>query len=374
MLSNVLIVYNASEPQSLSDALWYIGARGLNANYVGFNFAATTPNPDNAVPIAQLSDGSITAQAGTFHYHGAVDSVSDGAPVTNAILLIFATYPAIDGIIFSSYTPVRYDNGAGTLLSLDGYLALQAYFQQTGTFDVYPHGRLGCPNGTNMLFSSELAPRAGGSLLRNAVTNAIAAEKLYNKDKPHFLMSLAPAGGGGYGYTDAYGAASLAWMRSHGGVWTVDLSTDYPTLFTAARSKPVDLFALAAPINLNAPAGPAGTLTYSNNYTVAPGGWAAHWWSSMFYFNADFLYNGGSAAMNNVFEPLSDGLRDPIDVMKNLVLSQLSLAEVLPVSVIPNSAPLVPVTAKDKVTVFGDPLYRPYAIPSPQRVSGAPYL
>ena len=395
-IANPLLVYNTGIARSLTDAESYLSARGLPLNVVGINFGAvgtyvpTYSNPLLGGSGGNLSDGTLSVQAGTFKWQGISYSTFDGLD-----LLDFLQYynkwqafsPSPDAIVCSTYTPLV-AGGGGIYYILPAVLGVNFSGGVIGTlYDPQysvPHGRLGCPaniGDASANFVTEMTPKGGGSIAQQCYNNAIAAERAFNFRLPHVLSST----GGPYvapappGYDAAYWPTLMAAARSRYVNVTYDLcSAAYPCGTSAANdflngvvSPPLPIFGLCCPFNANDDNNPPGSHVYSNNYIPLLGAWSAHWYSFQWYWSLDFLYNGGSAAYTTIAEPYENGIHDPKQFLIGL-MSGLSMAECLPWSVSPAADSYVDVSTCQRQTVIGDPLYRPYAIQTP--LPGAAYF
>ena len=376
MITQPLFIYNADIAQSLTDLLWYLNARGLPKNYFGVNFnsAHYTDNIYGGIyPSSDWTDGTLTLQAGTFHWNNSVVNTYDGQNFGDALNNIGAAYHQIDALIHSTYTPIRVNgvNGDGTPVEAhpaQASLKLRAG-QGLGFGDVLPNGRLGIPQPGNGL--SETVPRAGGTAVQNCTNSALRSESVYNFRFPHFGMS--GSGGDQYGFTAAYDAAGLAAMATNGARLTADISTNYTTLFSAALPSPLDVFAICAPLYLNTPQGSPGTLVYSNNFAPKDGAWFSCWYSEQWDSAFDLIWQGFAAAFSTVWEPIAYNLRDPILMCARLMTTGCTLAECLPKSATPRSCPTYAVDITTRLTVFGDPLLAPYKLQTEPHVAGAPW-
>ena len=383
-MNAILLVYNTSIPSSHADAITYLTRRNLPVNLLGVNFG-TVPT---AVSQAQALASVYTVQS--LVWNGVADTTFNGNTLYWGLYWAAQKY-AVDGVILSTYTPLVYVNTQAPLNrplpACFGSIVHLARFNNGLSF--VPNGRLGSPavSTNNFDFTTEMTTRSGTALANQAVLHAIAAESRYNRGEPHMLSTATSYGSqlpslglvnNTFGYSVAYYQSLMSYARSQGLNWTLDLGLDYA--FNTGSATDFILGSLPAPIQLwgmSLPAGindratlVPGTHPYSNNYVVRPGGWSCHWYSYQWSWSMDFLFNGGSAAVITVSEPLSDGIRDPRRILEG-VMSGLSLMETLTLSVTPRSCPAYAVNPAypDCVTVLGDPLYRPYAVS--MRPSGA---
>jgi hypothetical protein len=380
VLSNVLIIHNSSTAQSLTDAQSYVSQRGLKANYLGVNWGTSQTFPTKA----QMTDGTYTIQSLTW------DNVSDSSfngknlGAATGLKAVGRKYP-MDGVILSTYTPMTYEPSNGSYqLTVPGAMGLWLTAGSDSDVGVrgLPNGRLGCPLNTSSQFfwTTEMTTRSGQSAFTQCVGNAIAAESTYNLKAPHFSSTATGVNGGatilstGASFFNAsYYTTLMAAIRAKCS-WTVDLGADYPFMTVGASdflngvtSSPLTLFALVGSLDFNNPtSGGPGGMQYSNNYRVVSGGWTAVWFSNQFYWALDFIYNGGSTVFTTINEPFSDGIRDPATIFNQLAVQQLSMMEC--------TAPLVGSTlayqntaavSSARLTVVGDPLYRPYLRQTP---------
>lgn len=378
MISNPVVVYNTSIAQSLTDAQDYLFARGLPQNLVGINFGTS----EGYVPtFLNLQDGGLAVQANSVKWRGTTINAFDGESLLGCVQdETWSTLGALpDAILCSTYTPlVVYSGSSPPFMTLPGTLGVNFYGGVYGYSNslayVMPHGRLGCPatgGNADFAFTVEMTPRAGGSILTQCYQNAIAAERNFNFSQPHVLSSTGGpyVAGGPPGFDAAYWPALMAAARSRYVNFTYDLcSSTYPCGTSAANdflngtvSPPIPIFGLCCPFNANGDTNAPGAHVYSNNYTVLPGGWSAHWYSFQWYWAMDFLFNGGSAAFLTVSEPLENGIHDPKQFLVAMMDQGLSLAECLTKTVAPAADSYMNVFALEYQTVIGDPLYRPYA-------------
>jgi len=413
VISNPLILYNSSISQSLTDAQTYITTRGLPTNLAGFNFGSVgtfVPNDTN------WQDGTVTLTANSYKNNGVTITSYDGQPLgfnfsspvgfSSCALVNILTTAFYDAILLSTFTPLAYFStflDGGTNIPFSALLAyipgnfastasLRAYSRYislrspTAVFPrVMPHGRIGCPasytpNSTfpTFDFTVEMVPRVGGTIVSQAVNNAVVAEKTYNFGKPHVTSSLGGAFvSGGFGFTAAYWTSLMAKMRAAVCNWTIDIGNGYAAqnyfggttnaadLWNGTLAPAISMWALCGAFNMNGSAGSntgdqnvPGSHVYSANYTVVAGGWSAHWYSYQWFWTFDFLYNGGSAGFITVTEPASTGNMDPLTVL-TFLLGGYSLCEVLMLCSISDG--LSDTRSNERLTVVGDPLYRPYA-------------
>lgn len=383
-MNAILLVFNSSIPSSYTDAITYLARRNLPMNLLGVNFG-TVPT---VVTQAQALASVYTVQS--LIWNGVADTSFNGNTLYWGLYWTAQKY-AVDGVILSTYTPLVYANTQSPinrpLPATFGAIVYLARFNN-GT-SVIPNGRLGSPShsANNFSFATEMTTRSGSTLANQAVLNAIAAESRYNKGEPHLLSTATSYGSQNsslgmvsttFGYTVAYYQSLMSYARSQGLNWTLDLGLDYAFNTGSATDfalgtlpAPLSLWAMCLPVGINDRATLApGDHPYSGNYVVRPGGWSCHWYSYQWAWSMDFLFNGGSAAVVTVSEPLSDGIREPRRILEG-VLSGLALMETLTLAVNPRSCPAYVVNPAypDCVTVLGDPLYRPYAVSA--RLSGA---
>lgn len=390
MIANPLIIYNTDIPQSLADAENYLAARGLPLNVVGVNFTSIgTTEPT----FAELLNGPFVVQPGTYRVNGVVTSTYDGVSVLWFMYQAWYSKALFDALLMSTYTPLRYYDGS-LHRPLVSFLGANIESTAPTWSGIIPNGRLGCPaayaSGISPTFdfTVEMTPRQGGTILEQALINALAAEQRFNYREPHVLSST----GGPYvanaapGFNAAYWPGLMSAARDRHVNITYDLcSSDYPCGSSSANdflngsvAPPMPIFALCCPFNANGQAGAnqgdqnlPGQHLYSNNYTVRSGGWSAHWYSWQWFWAMDFLYNGGSAAFLTVQEPYERGIRDPKQFLVGMMDQGISLAECLQTSVSPAADSYYSVMYIDHQTVVGDPLYRPYATRAP--LPGAAY-
>ncbi len=383
-MNAVLFIFNTDLPNSLVDALTYCARRHLPWNLLGINFG-TTPS---SVGQSQILGTSIAVQ--TFMWNGVTSSIYNGRSVQAAVSDISNFY-AVDGLILSTFTPLVFvATQPPWNRPLPASLARVAWNAQMNSWrGLIANGRLGSPASMSGSFSSnvEMTTHSGAKLADQAVLNAIAAEGRYNKGEPHLLSTATSYGsvddalgivGAKFGFDVAYHQALMSYARTNGMSWTIDLGLDYrfntaqPTDFAlGSMREPVSLRGMCSPVSFNAghTLSP-GAHPYSNNYVVRPGGWSCHWYSYQWAWSMDFLFNGGSAAVITVDEPLADGIRDPRRILENLMAGK-SMMETIPLTATPRSCPTYAVNASnypDCVTVLGDPLYRPYAVATRQSV------
>lgn len=324
-------------------------------------------------------------------WNGVTSSAYNGSSVHRALYNLAHDYP-FDGLILSTYTPLVFvATQSPWNRPLPASLARIAWYGLTDSWQgVIANGRLGSPASMSRSFNftAEMVARSGMAVANQAVLNAIAAEGRYNKAEPHLLSTATSYGsveetlgilGTRFGFDVAYYQSLMSYARSNGMSWTIDLGLDYGFNTSSATDfalgsmrEPVSVWGMCAPVSFNAGQTlPPGSHPYSGNYVVRPGGWSCHWYSYQWSWSMDYLYNGGSAAVITVDEPLADGIRDPRRILENLLAGK-SLMETMPVTATPRSCPTYAVNAfnyPDCVTVLGDPLYRPYAIANRQSVA-----
>lgn len=380
MITNPLIMYNTDIPQSKIDAENYLSARGLPFNVVGINF---TSNGSFEPDTAQLSDGTLTIQAGTFIWNGSAVTQYDGYTLASFLGFAGATATTLDALLMSTYTPLRFYDGS-LHYPLVAHLAIMVWVDNHSYVAVMPNGRLGCPagygSGINPIFdfTVEMTPRGGGTILDQVLTNALAAETRCNFREPHVLSSTGGpyVAGGPPGFNAAYWPTLMAAAQDNYTNITYDLcSSAYPCgtgdgddFLNGSVVPPLPIFGLCCPFNANGQAGAyqgdqnaPGAHVYSNNYLVRPGGWSTHWYSWQWFWAMDFLYNGGSAALLTVQEPTEIGIRDPKQFLVAMMEKGLSMAECLDITVSPAADSYNSMIYFDRQTIVGDPLYRPYA-------------
>ncbi len=391
MIANPLIIYNTDIPQSLVDAANYLAARGLPLNVVGVNFTSSgTAEPT----FTELGNGTFTVQPGTYRINGVVTRTYDGASILSFMQQAWFLKSLFDAVLMSTYTPLRgYDGSLHR--PLVSYLGYNIESTAPAWSGIIPNGRLGCPaaytSGFNPTFdfTVEMVPRQGGTILEQALTNALAAEQRFNYREPHVLSSTGGpyVAGSAPGFNSAYWPALMSAARGRHVNITYDLcSSAYPCGSSSANdflngsvSPPMPIFALCCPFNANGQAGAnqgdqnlPGQHVYSSNYAVRSGGWSAHWYSWQWFWAMDFLYNGGSSAFLTVQEPYEGGIRDPKQFLVGMMDQGMSLAECLQTSISPAADSYSSVQFLDHQTVVGDPLYRPYAISAPRPGAGPP--
>ena len=349
-----LIIYNADIAGSLADAQWYADARGLQRNFIGFNFGTS-----GTASVVDISGSTITAQ--TTYRSGVQISDLNGLGMTTAIPKFDSNFGKVKSVLFSTYTPI-FMLGSGDPTILPAYIGSTFTPKTPGLFNAF--GRLGAPKQTGFsTFDWSIEqPISGGAttLLKNATTKALAAEALNNKSQQHWGSTTMQYPFTGYATSQADMQAQLAWLVVNG-VTTVDANfnggtsrlTPYVTgtsQGTPAGSK--NLFAMSiaeSGFNTDA-ANIAGSHPYSSDYTAVTGAWGFTWTSYAWAFGMDLLYNGGSAVRMTVAEPGPGGLPAPSDLIEGLILNKYPVGTPL---ILPPSFPFYSCT-------FGDPLYRPY--------------
>ena len=242
-----------------------------------------------------------------------------------------------------------------------------------------PHGRLGCPDLTTMKTTfamAELPLASGGTTVyNNAVTNALANEKVNNYLKPvHYSSVDSPTAGLGPTYqayvnaqfpgaSNAVDMGSQAVPSSIGGKFiSSNPMQPYQTFWSVMLLGGFNTDALG--INqssyfYNNAGISSGQLAFQNNYNLLPGAWAQCWYSYGYNFGMNMLYNGASAALFPVAEPLSLNVTYAHEVY-HYALNQgvpLCLANVYCANQVGNIA--------FGTTVYGDPLYAPYSNTTP---------
>jgi len=353
-------------------------------NLLGVNFGTSS----TTVSQSQILGTAFTVQ--TFMWNGVTSSTYNGSSIQGTLYSLSRIY-SLDGLVLSTHTPLVFvATQPPWNRPLPAALGRVAWYAQTNAWSgLIANGRLGSPASMNSSFdlSLEMTTRSGSKVADQSVLNGVEAEHRYNRSEPHLLSTATSYGsmegslgirGTHYGYDVAYYESLMTFARSNGMSWTIDLGRDYafnsanPTDFAlGSMREPVSLWGVCLPMSMNLGQALApGSHPYSNNYVVRPGGWSCHWYSYQWAWSMDFLFNGGSAAVITVSEPLSDGIRDPRRILEGAI-SGLTLMETLTLAVSPRSCPAYVVNPvyPDCVTVLGDPLYRPYAVSS--RPSGA---
>jgi hypothetical protein len=415
LIQKPCFIVNNDFAQSLTDTQWYIGKRGLPTNYLAFNFGSSGNGAlgggTNSDAYYTGSSGTITCQAAVINGASVFVSGSYSGNSMHTAWQKFATASGCDSVICSTHTPhlfqVAVDNPT--------YQANLPAYMGSDVSPPLPTGRLGCPNTVSTGFQSpawgnqtgtnqgELPSKANSytlvsdsgvsvsPMLYQCVTRAIAAEAINNLSKNHWAsstLSYTPY------ITTANNSAILAWLQAQG-FSTIDLngsttsatSVNSINFFGGSVTNPPGLFALCIGSSLFNTSGTApGSEGFSSNYSTLPGAWCYTWNSFNAHLGYDLLYNGGSAAICSAGEPSGAGLVDPLGVLLPLVAQQAqiiyasgycSLSSIsLGSGTYPanpgaygalfegfnfTSIPTTPVfTAKPRLTVIGDPLYRPY--------------
>lgn len=357
------MVYNTDVANSLADAQWYAGQRGLQADYMGFNFGASYPN----LALADFTSGPIVCQTGSTLYRGITDNTWAGASLHTALQGYFSKYKN-GGILCATYTPNAINDGVH-FAPLCGYAAYDA----PGVSIIYnglANGRMGWVGSSSN--SGEYVSKAGGSLFRTAVVNALAAEAVSHLTGAHWGSNSANVTYAPY-ITQTDTTALLTWLQGQG-ITTVNLGIDYPFnggtgadwLTGSVPSKPAMFAFIEASAAFNNYDGYGGIAPYTNNYTPTQGAWGCTWTSSGFNFPSDLFWNGGCAAISCIDEPLAGGLIDPMGLAQALMAQRLTLAEAVICttsygSAVNEAAYPGHIRAPGYyVSAFGDPLYRPY--------------
>lgn len=366
-----LMLYNTDNASSLSDAQWYAGQRGLKADYMGFNFGAGYPN----LLVADCNSGPIVCQTGSTQFRGATDNTWAGLNLVPAVQGYFSKYKN-GGILAATFTPNGVNDGTG-YAPLCAYAATRAINIDLQTS--LAHGRMGFIG--DVTKSVEYVSKAGGSLFRTAVANALAAEAVSHLDHAHWGSNSSACTYPPYiQQSDVTGL--LTWMQSQG-FPSVNLGVDYPfnsglgnDWLTGTVVGAPNLFAFVeAGAAFNTYSGYNGAAPYTANYTALQGAWGFTWASSAFQFLADLFWNGGVGGVACIAEPFAGGLRNPIYLLQSLVAQRLTLAEAVQTTTFYGQA----VNTESGVgyvaapcyytTAFGDPLYKPYkSTPAPAQL------
>ena len=236
-----------------------------------------------------------------------------------------------------------------------------------------PHGRLGCPDLTNTTTFAEIALRAGGSttVLSNAVTNALAYEAVNNLAQPIWTSSTensyigVPPSAAYAAYVADAGFSNVRDMGDQGTSGTFA----YNFQNTELTGTPPSLWAaLLLEGHNEGPDGGAQTgnyyysTLYANlNYTLQAGAFGGCWYSYSYNFGMGLMWNGASAAIMTVGEPLANTIGFGHEIFHFLY------AQGVPLALANFWSPTVVSSTNDSsgsavlgASVFGDPLYQPF--------------
>ncbi len=364
--SKVLLIVNADNAQSISDANDYVIKRGLNsAHRLAFNFGTSNAT----LTETELRNGTtLQCQTAPYIGHAFFGAISD-----------YIQTHAIEAVIVSTYTPSSVASGAA-VYTLASHAGAASWYQThtTGTpfyftgstptrntietiinnvpddwrpnggsnpFGFVPHGRLGCPDYTNGTIA-EVALRASigvESIYTHAVTGALSAELVDHTNAQHALTQTL-----NYNIISAsMNKTAFDWAKRLAMPNVANMGVDFVMNENATPpiTLPAPLFALSLGVVYNGP-----DTGLADAFTCASGAWGFVWTSSAGIFGTDVLYNGGAAAVLTMGEPFNNAIPYPNELFIYATAYQTSLA----------LAHFLAYGNGMGSTVFGDPLYRPY--------------
>ena len=417
--AKTIIIVNADIGQSLTDAQTYCSTRGIpTANIRSVHFGlynyptllAGLQNPANPAYMMTIDGspgGSITT-AGTYN------GISAGSALLPMIANEITNYGCLC-VLFSTYTPCNYvgtvhgsgieTNGAYCLPAIAGAAVTTATISNLyvdaalGTYTLpgyglsaatslagfqanyvptnwaslttmRPHGRLGCPDLTQMNISpyvlAELPLSSGTTtVFQNAVTQAHTCEATNQVTLPIYYSSQDLPAFGEAGQNTAYAAliAQQAFTTS------VDMllqgtsgTLGYSFMTTNPCTTPLPNFgSILMLAGLNSVGGvyqyTTGSLCpWNGNYTLATGAFGGCYASYSYNFGMNLLYSGAVAAIMTVGEPYANNIAYGSEIFNVLVNQRTPIALALFWSPGGDGAN----TAIIGQTVFGDPLYQPF--------------
>jgi hypothetical protein len=270
----------------------------------------------------------------------------------------------------STYSPPGPPNSSSVAASLAALADTAIPTNWATLTQLRPHGRLGCPDFSGGAFG-ELAPRSGiGTVYSNAVAGAIACEATNNFAKPTFICSTV---NDTYFSGTSISAAHWAFMQGVPGLNLIDGGNDagstslyynmkwtpypvtqpLPSVWAMCTGKQANDQVTA--VDATKPANFRTSQYLAYNMNVQKGAFGGTWYSFSFNLGQALLWNGASAAVMTVAEPLAYYISYPHHVQTALIKQGVPLALANFWSPTWSNTGAVMGTS-----VFGDPLYAPY--------------